>query len=292
MPRLPHYGRAADPPPMGFTPRDKQIIETIYQCEGVLADYQLMTLFFESERRMKARMSLLYQNRYVDRLTRQQQNSYGFMAYFLDELGIDYLCNHYGITPEELRPRSKEERTSLIRHDVVLNDVHIAVLKALALLPQARLAQTISSRAFWADHDRIEFKDGKGAKKQRNIIPDRFYHIVSSREEKDRHSRLLIEVDLRTEDNPRFVEEKVRPGLAYINSPQYKERFGANSGRWLVITTGKTRLRNMKLAAEKVGEAARAFYFTTFEQATTPGAFFTQAIWARPTHEYEVALFS
>ena len=109
--------------------------------------------------------------------------------------------------------------------------------------------------------------------------------------DKPRESRLVLEVDLRTEFNKRFVEEKVLPGLAYINSPAYRERFGANTGRWLCVTTGAERLQNMKNAAEKVGKAAQAFYYTTFAKALEPGAFFVKSIWSRPTHEQEVALF-
>ena len=42
---------------------------------------------------------------------------------------------------------------------------------------------------------------------------------------------------MRTEDNPRFGEEKVLPGIAYVRSEVYAQRFGDKSGRWLVVTT-------------------------------------------------------
>jgi len=292
MARLPHYERAKEPPPMGLTPRDKQILEAIYQFEGVLADYQLRRLFFNSDRRMKGRMSVLYHNQYVDRFTRQQQNSYGLMAYFLDEQGIEYLSSVRGILPKELNARLKDERTSLIRHDVKLNDVHIAVVEAIERLPKTELVEWINSRTFWSAYDTVTYTDGKGNKKQRHIKPDAFIHVASSTSGKLLHSRLLLELDMRTEHNPRFVEEKVRPGLAYINSETYKERFGAKSGRWLVVTTGETRVANMKRHAERVGGAAKAFYYTTFAEATEPGAFFTQPIWRRATVAEPVALFS
>lgn len=272
---------------MVLTPRDKDILEAIYQYEGVLADYQIERLFFDSTRRMKARMSLLYHNGYVNRLSRQQRNSYGFMAYFLDEKGIDHLASVRGVLPKDLRARDKDERTSLIRHDVKLNDVRIAAVAALEALPDVALIEWINSRTFWADHDTVTYPDGRGKRRRRNLRPDAYFYVVIDGR---RHRRMLLELDMRTEHNKRFVDEKIRPGLAYIESDAYKDRFGANAGQWLVVTTGEERLNNMKRHAEQVGNAARAFYFTTFDEATTPGAFFTQPIWRRATSEESVTL--
>lgn len=53
------------------------------------------------------------------------------------------------------------------------------------------------------------------------------------------------------------------PGLAYIKSKAYEERFGHYSGRWLVVTTGERRLRNM-LNQARLADAKGVFYFTTF----------------------------
>lgn len=286
MKRLPHFTRAKEPPKMVFTPRDKEILEAIYQCEGVLADYQLNSLFFASTRRMKARMSLLYHNGYVDRLSRQQRNSYGFMAYFLDKKGIDYLCSVRGILPTELGPRAKAERTSLIRHDVKLNDVRIAAMNAVEQLPGWTIVEWINSRAFWADNDTVTYLDENSKSKRRNVRPDGFFHVTDG----SRHRRMLVELDMRTEHNARFVNEKVRPGIAYLKSKEYFTRFGISAGLWLVITTGHERLEHMKRHTETVKKGAQYFCFTTFEQAIAPGAFFTKPIWHRAMTEKPVAL--
>ena len=49
--------------------------------------------------------------------------------------------------------------------------------------------------------------------------------------------RYLFEIDRSTEDNPRFMRDKILPGLAYIKTKTYEDRFGHRGGRWLVITT-------------------------------------------------------
>jgi hypothetical protein len=292
MTRLPHYQRAEEPPPMVFTPRDREVLEAIYQCEGVLADYQLARLFFHSMRRMKARMSLLYHNGYVDRFTRQQRNSYSFMAYFLGEQGVDYLASMRGILPDELNARARDERTSLIRHDVRLNDVRIAVMEAVEGLAGASLVEWVNSRMFWKDSDQIEYTDRRGKQRMRLLRPDGYFHVQLGER---RHRRMLLELDMRTEHNKRFVDEKVLPGIAYIESDSYRERFGVNAGNWLVVTTGEQRVEHMVRQAEaiedeKLRRQAKTFYYTTFEAATAPGAFFTKPIWRQVGGETPTAL--
>ena len=62
---------------------------------------------------------------------------------------------------------------------------------------------------------------------------------------------------------PGFAREKVRPGVAYLKSTEYAERFGQPHGRYLVITTGRRRMLNMKAQAERHG-GKNLFYFSTF----------------------------
>ena len=75
--------------------------------------------------------------------------------------------------------------------------------------------------------------------------------------------------------------DKVKPGLLYLKSTAYKERFGYNSGRWLVVTTSEKRLDNLKHQTEAIaGRAASVFYFTTFAQVN-PATILTAPIWRR-----------
>lgn len=85
-----------------------------------------------------------------------------------------------------------------------------------------------------------------------------------------------------SEDNPRFAREKVWPGVAYIGSDQYVKRFGLKHGRYLVVTTGERRIRNMKAQAERHGGKG-LFYFSTFEKVT-PESALTDRIWTLAGH--------
>lgn len=81
----------------------------------------------------------------------------------------------------------------------------------------------------------------------RYIRPDGLFVLSTS----DHLIRYLLEIDRSTEDNPRFLREKILPGLAYVKSQAYTDRFGHRSGRWLVVTTGERHLANMLSQAER-----------------------------------------
>jgi hypothetical protein len=68
-----------------------------------------------------------------------------------------------------------------------------------------------------------------------------------------------------TETTTRFGRDKVPPGVTYLKSDLYQQRFGVPYGRYVVITGSEERLMNMKSQTERLG-GERLFYFTTFEQ--------------------------
>ena len=76
---------------------------------------------------------------------------------------------------------------------------------------------------------------------------------------------------------------KVRAYIAYFTpqSPDqlsvYAQRFGTSKVRILTVTTGQTRLENLKRITEQAGGRGR-FWFTTFDQVT-PKTVLTKPIW-------------
>ena len=74
-----------------------------------------------------------------------------------------------------------------------------------------------------------------------------------------------------TEDNPRFGREKVLPGSDYLQSSEYRTRFGEElGGRFLVVTTSERKVDNLIKQTESVLRRARKthrakyFLYTTF----------------------------
>ena len=76
-------------------------------------------------------------------------------------------------------------------------------------------------------------------------------------------ARFLVEYDNSTHPLYRFGKQKALPGLNYIRSQAYKNRFGFNSGRWLVICKSEIRLKHLKSQTEYVlGKQASNFLFS------------------------------
>lgn len=277
---------------MHFTERDKRILEAVHAFDGMLGAQQIRRVFFNSWRTTRERLSKLYQNGYLARPDRRQRAALPDMVYWLTEQGADIVAGLHGQDLREFKWRATP-RWSLVEHDLAVNTFRLDVSQACAQTPGFELEEWIPQGEFWAYPDQIEYTDSQGKKAKRGIRPDGFCVVRRWREAEGtwyRH-RMLLEIDMATEDNPRFGREKARPGVAYLRSAAYERRFGYKSGRWLVVTTGRRRMANMKRQTETdVGTDAAVFYFTTFDQIT-PETLLTAPIWVKGGDEQPTALF-
>jgi hypothetical protein len=255
------YHRPETPVSGKFMPRDGHILEAIHSYDGVLADYQIRSLFFTGDSQYKLRMRYLFQHGYVARPSYKRRASLHHMIYWLDTAGAKHIAGLTG-TPLAEFVYVQEPRWSQLDHDIAVNDVRIAVTKACedTASNAISLFEWVPQSEFYSHPDKVQYTDVRGVKKFRYVRPDAFFTI--RRGETAFH--YLLELDMATESNARFGREKVVPGLAYLKSTVYKERFGHNTGRFLVVTTTERKLRNMKHQTELVaGKEAKLFYFTT-----------------------------
>jgi hypothetical protein len=287
--RLPQYTRSDSPnvPAMRLTARDGKILEAIHAFDGVLSDRQIKRLFFSGTSQMQLRMRLLYQHGYVARPDRRRRASMTEMVYWLDTKGAAYVGGLSGVPLDEFSFR-REPKWMQLEHDLAVNDLRMTVMAACRLPCPYSLEEWIPQSEFWAHPDRVEFTLPNGKKAARHIRPDGFCVIRQG----TYYSRLLIERDKASEDNPRIGREKILPGIAYLRSNAYKKRFGFASGRWLFMTTSMRRLVNLKRQTEIVaGQDAKLFFFTT-EDAVTPETVLTTPIWWRGGEDTPSSLFT
>lgn len=274
-------------PVMRITARDGRILEAIHAFDGVLSDAQIKRLFFTGTSQMQLRMRLLFNHGYVARPDRRRRASIPNMVYWLTPQGAEYVAGLSGTPLGEFSFR-REPKWMQLTHDLAVNDVRIAFLKACTPDSGFVLDEWIPQGIFWANPDRVDFTLPNGKSGKRFIRPDGYAVIRRG----DYTARLLLELDRATEHNPRFGVEKVVPGIAYIRSQVYRTRFGFNSGKWLVVTTGDKRLKNMKRATELVaGNNAGLFYFTTFNQIDEHSVL-TAPIWLKGGEDTPTGLFS
>ncbi|MBN1536900.1 MAG: replication-relaxation family protein [Anaerolineales bacterium] len=256
---LPRYSRVSHPPPMRLTERDQHILEAIHAFDGMLSFSQIQRKFFTSKSQAETRLKFLYQHRYVNRPNLEQRRRLPAMIYWLDRRGAEIIASLNSIPLQEFTWR-KEPRWFQVEHDLAINDFRIDLEASCQSESGITLETWIPESEFWAYPDKIIYTYNSNQIK-RNIRPDGFFTLTTG----EHRLRYLLEIDRSTEDNPRFLREKILPGLAYLKSKAYEERFNYRSGRWLVVTTGMRRMQNMLSQARK-GEAKGLFYFTTFEK--------------------------
>lgn len=258
---------------MRLTERDRRILEAIHSHDGILSISQIERLFFTGSSQAKHRMMLLYQHGYVNRPGRYDRRKIPDMIYWLDRVGEQLVAAMNNVTPAELKAL-KEPRWFQVEHDLAVNEFRIALSEACRAHAEIDLQTWVPEREFWRQPDRIEY-ELQGKRLERNIRPDGFFLLTTPKHK----IRYLLEIDRGTEDNPRFLREKIAPGLAYIRSEAFAERFGYSSGRWLVVTTGERRMRNMLRQARRA-RTKGLFYFTTYD-LVTPESVLRDPIWQR-----------
>jgi hypothetical protein len=267
---------------MRLTERDRRILEAVHTYDGVLSFSQVQRLFFTGKSQTELRLKLLYQNGYLARPSEDQRRQVPEIIYCLDKKGAEIVANLNGTPLPEFYWR-KEPRWFQIEHDLKVTDFRLDLLEACNSDTSIQIETWVPESEFWAYPDEVTYNfQGKALK--RHIRPDGFFMLNTG----EHRIRYLLEIDRSTEDNPRFLREKILPGLAYLKSEAYEKRFGHRSGRWLVVTTGERRLANM-LSQASLAKVNGLFYFTTFDKLH-PETLLHSPIWQRADRKDKVPL--
>lgn len=261
-----------------LTDRDIRILECIHAYDGMMSLEQIDGLFFSGKGRTQPRHRLrrLYDHGYINKPNSQSihQVPLGASIFWLGKKGAQVVAAVRGQTLAEFHWR-KTPRYSQVAHDLAVNDFRIIISSASDKDQQISLTDWQPEGEFLANPDTVWYELPNSQRRKRQIRPDGFFtlqHLYHSSP-----LAFLLEIDMATEHNPRFGREKVRPGVAYLKSNVYQQRFGLRYGRYLVVTTGEQRLQNLKAQTERDGGAG-IFYFTTFEQVTSESVL-SQPIW-------------
>lgn len=288
--------RPRNPKPIRLTERDKAILTTLYAFDGLMARRQIVQLFFGDvdESRARRRLRALFEHGYINQPRPGDEHRAPEWIYWLGREGYRLIAGWNGEEPKtaDLK-RAKPPKWATLEHSLRVNDVRIAVMLSAESSPELKLTQWISDRTFNRWRDRVSFRGVSGEEDTKAVVPDGFFVVrrpSQKRPGKDEVFAFLLELDMANEHNPRFEMEKVRAGIAYLNSPVYKHRLGVTFGRWLIVTTGNVRMQNLRETTQRAGGSA-AFFFTTFEQIEgSPADILTQPIWFMADHDRPQAI--
>jgi len=307
--------------PMRFQKRDGEILQAIFDYDGVLARRHLHRMFWPGAtfRAMERRLSKLYHNDYLDWPSVEQRRTKPIPepVVWLGWRGAHWVAGRSGVFVEEptnqgedqmrklatrLRAQGvrwqREPRWSQLEHDLLVVYFRLGVELAAAKHPSLTLEEWLPEGVFLSNMDVVEYtlrdRDGERKKKKKGVRPDGYFVIVDELRRikgAPARQRFLLELDMSTHPKSRFGREKVAPGVGYVRSPEYKARFGYNSGRWLVITTGGVRMKNlMRQTEQEAGDSANLFFFTTLDQIEKNNVL-AGRIWWQVGDAQPVALF-
>lgn len=308
------FQRKTTPRPMRFQARDGQILHTMYAYDGILARRQIKAMFWEqsSSQAMDHRLSLLFHAGYITIPTLEDRRVHPIPepVVWLSWRGVLYVASQMGHTLEAPRDPNenqlrilehtlrqlgvrwlREPRWSQLSHDLAVNDFRAAVERAVTLWPSLRLEMWLPEGEFLSSMDTIRLggKDGptKGVRPDGFLILTDHLHLING---SPARARFLLELDNSTHPLSRFGRDKARAGLAYLRSPEFRQRFGYNSGRWLVVCKSEARLKNIKAQTEKVlGSQASHFLFTTMDKVTSLSVL-SLPIWQQGGSDKQIAL--
>lgn len=269
---------------------------------------------------MDARLSKLVYHDYLVRPNLQQRRLYAIPepVLWLGWRGALFLAGLAGIEPElpkrvnenwlrKLERRLREEglgwqrepRWSQLAHDLAVVDFRLEVENALSVTPHLTLEAWFPESEFRSQMDVVEFsygeQTGKSKKGRKGVRPDGYFVVIDERRRargEPARARFLLEMDFATHPHDRFGKYKLAAGLAYIRSQAYRDRFGSQSGRWLVICLKRGRMHNLKRLAEGLlGEDANHFFFATLEDVLAEDCL-TGPMWYQGGNAAPVSLLS
>jgi hypothetical protein len=281
--RLPIHRRVADPPAMQLTPRDRQVVQTVYEYRFLRRE-QIETLLFPSRNTANRRLKHLFQHGFLKRLLPPVRLGEGRPQpiYALDERGADLIAAQGDVSREEIRWRKKDNRTSYLFLDHTLNNNTFRIAVTLAAKKQGyRILRWLDERDIKTLGERVP-APGKQVR-YLPVTPDAFFEIDLG----DRQAGFFLEMDMGTMANRRF-KDKVRAYILYKTGGHYEKRFGTGSLRVLTVTTSHRRLRNLKRTTEGAGGRS-LFWFTTLQMLSPEQIL--RPVWQISGQERAVKLF-
>lgn len=293
----------AEVPSFRLTKRDIAIITACYEYRA-LTTPQIQQLIFQQQGKStqvkcQQRLKLLFHHGYLHRDEQPTKLTEGRrpLIYFLDHKGAQLLAESLSVQVSDLDWNARDNTAGaghlFIDHLLKTNDVRIAITIA-AQEHGASIERWIDDKALRRRNTKayVTLRGKKSDEQRVALVPDGYFHF----KQQQHHSHYFIETDMCTvvglssKSGRRDWAKKIRSYLAYLESGQFQKRYKAQAFRMLTVTTGASRLANLKKVTEEAGGKSR-FWFTTFEQLSSEAAF-AQPIWQIAGREGGYSLIS
>jgi hypothetical protein len=310
---LPYFSqkrRLVRAPTFRLMPRDEAILEAVCRYRMLERD-QLERLFFISDplqrtntNRVRERLRLLYQHRYLERVIRPYYPGQGSAGpvYRLGVNGARLLAGRTGVPLQEFRywgrgddkdARRTQVRPEFLEHGLVLAETRIAIEQSArrlgALIECWRDDLELRQARDW---DSVAVSAAGHSGTQRiPILPDSYFALVGPQG----RAHFFLEIDRATETITATWQRKIIGYKQYVMGGQFHRRYGVpwpqTPLRILTLTTSVQRAENLRAAAERYGppEASAMFLFASLPEVLQADAL-TAGVWLRATMANPVSL--
>ncbi|MFN3650402.1 MAG: replication-relaxation family protein [Armatimonadota bacterium] len=243
--RRSRFSRTVVVPGTVLTERDAALILACYRHQW-LTRQQLQLLFGMGVTRINQRLRQLYDSRFLDRLRAGTVGVGMQPVYVAAEAAVPLLSRSTDLPEAQIREHLREDARAsavLLPHDLQVNDVRIALTRAIDGHPGLRLDLWLNTRESYD-----AFAPG------RVLRPDGYFRFWQG----DVLFSFYLEVDRGTCNLPRW-EAKVERYQEYREDGHYTARHGLSRFRVLVAAPSAARLENLRAATAKV--VSRSFWF-------------------------------
>ncbi len=265
---------------MRLEERDEQLLCDLL-LHRAMSRGQVQTLYFTSLVRCNARMRQLFDHRFVTRYYSPIAPFGAQAIYMIGKAALPLVARRLEMDlPEAARMARCGHTPTFIEHTLATVDIYIAFRQALEErngVEMERWLPEVQCRHEW------EIRPSAGGKwRTETFKPDGFVRMARKGGE---YFNFFIETDLGHTSSKQFLG-KLMTHQRYLESGLFREVYGSETFKTLVITTGERRLRNLMELVSAQNSAL--FWFSTLK--TVRGSEILNAVWNAPLLDVPVAL--
>lgn len=252
MTRTPRNKRVKGYTRMVLTERDREIIRAVHENRFLRRD-QIERLFFSTTAAANARLLLLFQHHFLDRLYLPVAVGSSQAVYALDREGARLIAHGEHLHLSQVTWKRKHNRVEFffLEHTVAVSELHVA----LEVASRARDDVMVAEWKREGFLTREKLRDPEDDERRLFVSPDAFFALAVP----GGSMYFFVEVDLGTETLERF-RRKIRAYQEYYRTGRYEERHDHHSFRVLTVGESAGRLANLIEVAHEEG-AGKMFLF-------------------------------
>jgi Replication-relaxation len=254
-------------------PRDYELLADLFR-HGAMARSHLQALYFTSLPRCNYRLRQLYDHGYLSRHYAPADPCalpYGVQAvYTLGQAAVRPVAAHLEVDVRQVSEAYRRHKTPrFLEHTLAIVDLRVALHEA-AIAPKEAMGEAAAASGEAVAIERwlpetlcrheYELRPASGGAWRREVFkPDAFVRL--QRPGARLYRNYFFEVDLGHTNATQF-SGKLASHQRYLESGLFRETYGGDEFRTLVVTTTASRLRNLRALVE--AQHSDLFWFATF----------------------------